>query len=286
MIFLNSNLRKEDHLKDINFSTNINNKPYVSIGILNLMPDLKGTEKDLIKVLDNPIINIKLDFLYLDSKKNDYVIKSYYNFKEIKEKFYDGIIITGAPLEHFKYNNIKYIKELKEFLDYTTTHSKTTLFLCWASEFALNYFYNINSLYSDNKLSGIYENYLINKTNITKGFDDYFNIPISRYKVILEDEILKESDLILVSKSNISGPSIIESKKDNRIFLTGHFEYNLYTLDNEYKRDLKKGIHTCIPYNYYKDNDIKNKPIYKWHAHATLIYHNWLYYYVYNLRKI
>ena len=159
---------------------------------------------------------------------------------------------------------------------------RSSLFLCWASEFGLQYFYGVNRYNLEEKLSGLYEHYIVKKTDLVKGFDDYFYIPQSRYCSIVESELGDIDNLILTSKSNISGPYIIESKDKRKVFLTGHAEYDLYTLDNEYKRDIKKGLNINIPCNYYKDNDSEKEPMYRWHATSTLLYHNWLYDYVYS----
>ncbi len=272
----------------VTFISNLNKSlPHVKVGILNLMPTLEDTERQLIEVLDTKLLQVELDFIYLNTKKADEDKQSYYekyytSFSEIKNTYYDGIIITGAPLEHIAYHDIDYFEELKEFFKYTKTNVKSTLFLCWASQFGLQYFYGINRYYLKEKLSGLYEHYIVKETNLTKGFNDYFLIPQSRYCSIIESEISKRSDLILTSKSNESGVYIVESKDKKRVFLTGHAEYDLYTLDKEYKRDINKGLNIKPPCNYYKNNDPNKGPLYSWHSTATLLYHNWLYYYVYS----
>ena len=286
-ILLKKDLNITKSLEDVNFITHLDkSKPYVKVGILNLMPTLEDTERDLIKVLDTKFLQVELDFIYLDTKKtnNDklaYYQKYYTSFSTIKNEKYDGMIITGAPLEHLSYKDIDYISELKEFFKYTKDHVRSSLFLCWASEFGLQYFYGVNRYNLEEKLSGLYEHYIVRETDLVKGFDDYFYIPQSRYCSIIESELGDIDDLILTSKSNISGPFIIEAKDKSKVFLTGHAEYALYTLDNEYKRDLKKGLNISIPCNYYKDNDSEKEPMYRWHATSILLYHNWLYNYVY-----
>lgn len=251
------------------------------------MPTLEDTERQLIEVLDTRLLQVELDFIYLDTKKADFEKKEYYQkyyrpFSEIKKEFYDGMIVTGAPLEHINYNNIDYIEELKEFFKYTKKHVKSTCFLCWASEFALQYFYGVNRYNLEEKLSGVYEHYIVKKTNLMKGMDDYFLVPQSRYCSIIEGEITEKKDLILTSKSNESGPYVVESIDGSKVFLTGHAEYDLYTLDGEYRRDINKGLKIKVPCNYYKEDDPSKEPIYSWHSTATIIYHNWLYYYVYH----
>jgi len=271
MIFLR---KKKEHIDK--------SKPYVKIGILNIMPDLRTTEQDLLKVLDIPFLQVEIDFIYLDSFTNDkdkikYLKKNYYAFKSITKREYDGIIITGAPLEHFKYSDISYIKEFNAFLEYTKTHAKNTLFLCWASEYALYYFYQVKSDYLNQKLSGLYPHYIVNKSLITTWFDNTFLVPISRYCVVRESDILENNELKLISKSNETGALLIENKEQSRLFMTGHFEYQKNTLELEYIRDFKINKQTLKPFNYYLNNHIN----YNWQAHQFLFYQNWLYYYVY-----
>ncbi len=286
-ILLSKKLEVQDKIKGVKFLSELNpKKSHVKVGILNLMPTLEDTERQLIEALDAPLLQVELDFIYLttknvDSEKLEYYKKYYYSFDEIKNEYYDGLIITGAPLEHLTYSDIDYIEELKEFFKYTKTHVHSTIFLCWASQFGLQYFYGINRYNLPEKLSGLYEHYIVKETNLTKGFNDYFLIPQSRYCSIIESEVIKRKDLILTCKSNESGVYIVESLDGKRIFLTGHAEYDQYTLDKEYKRDINKGLKIDAPCNYYKDNDPAKEPIYSWHATATLLYHNWLYYYVY-----
>lgn len=287
-IFLHRKLEVVDSLQGkIEFIDKIDeNRPHVKVGILNLMPTLEDTERQLIEVLDTRLLQVELDFIYLDTKKVEddkrkYFHQFYKSFEEIKEEHYDGIIVTGAPLEHLNYWDIDYFEELKEFFQYTKNHVTSTLFLCWASEFGLQYFYGVNRYQLKDKLSGVYEHYLVKKTDLVKGFNDYFFVPQSRYCSIIESELSDREDLILTSKSNESGVYIVEAKDKSKVFLTGHAEYELYTLDKEYRRDINKGLKINPPCNYYRDDDPNKEPVFMWKATATLIYHNWLYYYVY-----
>ena len=307
MLFLKTNIKGKKLLKDVKFIKKIDkNKPYVKLGILNLMPNLEDTERDLLQVLENPILQIEIDFIYLKESnnelKNSYLKNNYLLFYDIKNKDYDGFIVTGAPLEHFIYKDIIFNKELKEFLDYTKIHVKSTIFLCFASEIAITplpvhkskiflafilfaIFIVSSTKHSVSvkrhilpfKLSGLYNNYLINRTNLVKKFNDSFLVPVSRYYGINEKEILLNDNLILVSKGNISGAFIAESKDHKHIFITGHIEYQEKTLEEEYIRDLSKGLNPNIPVNYY----INNKINYNW-LFTTILYQNWLYYYVLN----
>lgn len=287
-IFLEKKLEVGDKIKtEVDFISKIDeSKPSVKVGILNLMPTLEDTERQLIVALDNPVLQVKLDFIYLDSKDNDkdkvaYFKKYYKSFSSIKNDNYDGMIVTGAPLEHLNYEDVNYILELKEFFKYTKSNVKSTIFLCWASQFGMQYFYGVNRFNLQAKVSGLYEHYVVTKTNLTKGFDDLFYIPQSRYCSLIEGDIVKCGELILTAKSNESGVYIVESRDGKRIFLTGHAEYDLWTLDKEYRRDINKGLDIEVPKNYYKDDNPDNSPVFKWQAHASLLYHNWLYYYVY-----
>ncbi len=287
-ILLNKKLEVVDKIKDdVDFIQNIdNNRPHVKVGILNLMPTLEDTERQLLLALENPILQVEIDFIYLDTKnmdedKTEYFKKYYKSFTDIKSDNYDGIIITGAPLEHIPYKDVQYIEELKEFFKYTKTNVRSTIFLCWASQFGIQYFYGVNRYNLPAKLSGLYEHYIVQESNLVKGFDDKFFIPQSRYCSLVEDDIIKIKELSLASKSNESGVYIVESKDGKRIFLTGHAEYDIDTLDKEYRRDINKGLDIDVPKNYYYNDDPNLEPIHKWRAHATLLYHNWLYYYVY-----
>lgn len=287
-IFLRKDLEIKEKIKDqVDFIEKLDlNSPHVKVCILNLMPTLEDTERQLIVALDNPVVQVELDFIYLDSKnkteeKTEYFKKYYTSFKDIKDKYYDGVMVTGAPLEHLNYSSVDYIEELKEFFKYTKTNVKSTIFLCWASQFGMQYFYGVNRMNLPNKLSGLYEHYILHETNLVKGFDDIFFIPQSRYCSLIENDIMTCDDLILTSKSNDAGVYIVESRDGSKIFLTGHAEYDVLTLDKEYRRDINKGLDILPPKNYYKDDNPDNAPIYKWHSHATLLYHNWIYYYVY-----
>ena len=260
-------------------------KRIVNIGILNLMPTVKETEKQLIKVLENEKVDVKIDFIYLSSKnynkeKFKYIKKNYKSFSSIKDKYYDGIIITGAPLEHLDYEDVEYIDELKEFIDYSEKYSKSIIYLCWASQFGLKYLYNVDKYDLESKISGVYKHYIVNNTDLVKDMKEEFYVPQSRYCSINSLDVLNNKDLILVSKSLDSGIYIVESKDKKNIFFTGHAEYDLWTLDKEYHRDIDRGINPSIPKNYYKEDNPVNSPLYKWKYVGDKIYHNWIYYYL------
>lgn len=282
-IFLDKKLNVCDYLKEVNFIPILDkNKPYKTVGILNLMPDLEKTEKDILKLLDVPFMQIEVKFIYLNNFTNNplkkhYLETFYHKFNDIKCENFDGMIITGAPLEHLEYEDIFYKKELDSFILYTKKHVKTTLTLCWASFYLLDYLYGIKKNVLATKLSGLYSHYIVNERNIVKGFDEYFLVPQSRYCGIKEEDVLLNKNLTLVSKSNISGAFIITSNDNKYVFVTGHLEYDKYTLEKEYLRDLNLQLKINKPINYYDNNNyIKDA----WRSHATLLYHNWLMYYV------
>lgn len=282
-IFMQRKLRVCDDLKEINWIKNLSkNKPHIKIGILNIMPNLEDTEKDLLRVLDMPYIQVEIVFLYLkdftkDRDKKKYLETYYQEFNNMKDEYFDGLIITGAPLEHFSNEDIHYQESLNLFIEYMNTHSKTILSLCWASEYLIEYLYGIKKHKLPNKLSGLYKHYIVNKREIIKGFDEYFLVPQSRYCGLNEEEILLNKELVLISKSNESGVFIVSSKDNKYLFVTGHLEYEKNTLDKEYLRDLNLKIRTLKPLNYY---DELGRIHDNWRAHATLLYHNWLMYYV------
>lgn len=282
-IFLHKKLRICENLKEINWIEKIDKtKPHIKIGVLNIMPSLEDTERDLLKVLDIPYIQVEIDFLYLsdftnDPEKKSYLETYYRDFESIKEENFDGMIITGAPLEHFEYEDIHYQNSLNEFIEYTKTHVKRILSLCWASEYIIDYLYGIKKHNLPSKLSGVYRHYIVNPEEIIKGFDEYFLVPQSRYCGLNEEEILLNKNLTLISKSNESGVFIVSSKNKKYIFVTGHLEYEKNTLELEYLRDLNLKIKLAKPVNYYDElGRIEDS----WRAHATLLYHNFLMYYV------
>ena len=290
-IYLKKDLPIKNELPEINFVSNLaQEKLVLKIGILNLMPNLERTEYQLIKALDNPKITLELDFIYLDSKKTNpdkvaYYQKYYSSFSSIKNTKYDGMIITGAPLEHIPYASITYIHELKSFFNYTKTNVKSTLFLCWAAEYGLQYFYGVNRYYLQTKASGLYKHYTVSKSLITKGLENSYYIPISRYCSLMENEIINNKSLILTSKSDLTGPYIIEAVDGSKVFLTGHAEYEKNTLKEEYERDIKKGLAVNVPANYFPNDDATQEPSYIWHHAKMTIYHNWIYYYVYSSNR-
>ena len=259
----------------------------LKIAILNLMPLKIETETQILRLLSNTPLQIEIDLVTTSSYvgKNtptDHLLSFYKTFDEIKENKYDGVIITGAPVELLEYEEVEYFDELKEIMDWTKTNSFSTFHICWGAQAGLYHHYGIKKYKLEEKLSGIfYHNRLSFDHPLTRGFDDRFLIPHSRYTEIRKEDILKNKELILLAEGEKSGVCLVASRDGRMAFITGHGEYDAITLLNEYERDLKKGLNPRIPENYFPNNNPKEKPIKTWRSHAHLLFLNWLNYFVY-----
>ncbi len=263
----------------------------IEIAILNLMPTKIVTETQLMRLLSNSPLQINITLVGTESYtgKNtplEHLHKFYKPFSQIKNKKFDGMIITGAPVEHLEFEDVDYWEELKEIFEFTKTNSTSTIFICWGAQAALHYFYNINKYPLDKKLFGIYKH---KKTTdhewLLKGIDDEFLMPHSRHTTVKVNDIVNNDKLELLSYSNKAGASIVKSKDNKFIFIMGHAEYDRETLKLEYERDLNKGLNIQEPYNYFKNGykNGKGEIIKSWSSSANLIYVNWLNYYVYQI---
>jgi homoserine O-succinyltransferase len=257
------------------------------IVVLNLMPLKITTETDLVRLLSNTPLQIELSFMKLKShtSKNTPIehMKAFYrDFDLIKDEKYDGMIITGAPVEQMSYEEVNYWNEVTTIFDWARTHVTSTLYICWAAQAGLYHFYGIPKYQLDKKMFGIFKHHLLQpKLSIFRGFDDEFYVPHSRHTEIRREDILKVKDLELLSESDESGVYMVMARNGREFFITGHSEYSPNTLDTEYKRDLGKGLDIDIPKNYYRDDNPDNEPLVRWRAHANLLFSNWLNYYVY-----
>ncbi len=255
--------------------------------ILNLMPTKVATETQLLRALSNTPLQIEFDLLKTatHTSKNtsaEHLDSFYKDFADIKNRKYDGMIITGAPVETFEFKSVDYWDELCEIMAWTKTNVFSTFHICWGAQAALHYHYGISKMQLDNKLFGVFLHKNLNpKCPLLRGFDDVFYAPHSRHTEISEDEILKVPELEILSSSRETGPYIILGNGGRQIFVTGHPEYDAGTLGNEYTRDLDRNIPIDIPKNYYKNDDPSLLPVVTWRAHAHLLYTNWLNYYVY-----
>ena len=259
----------------------------LNILILNLMPTKIVTETQLLRKLSNSPLQVNAEFLqtasYVSQHTDSNHLDTFYRtFDEVKDKKYDGMIITGAPLENFDYEDVAYWKELCDIMDWTNTHVHCTYFLCWGAYAAFYYYYGINKIHLKEKLSGIYPHYVCKKTSpLFRGFDDIFYAPQSRGITVSKEDIEAIDELELMAYSDEAGVTIVKTKDSRRFFVTCHAEYDNNTLALEYKRDYDKGMNPNIPANYFPDDDPTKTPIVNWRSTGQLLYTNWLNYYVY-----
>lgn len=259
----------------------------LKIVILNLMPMKITTETDLIRLLSNSPLQIEIDFLKLKShtSKNtpiEHLMAFYKTFEKIKKGKYDGMIITGAPVEHMEFEAVDYWSEITEILDWAKHNVTSTLFICWAAQAGLYHYYGIPKYQMDKKMFGVFKHTVLDPKNpIFRGFDDEFFVPHSRHTEVRKKDIEKVPELSILSESKDSGVYIIMGRNGREFFITGHSEYSRYTLHDEYIRDLKKGLNIDMPVNYYEDNDPQKAPVIRWKSHANLLFTNWLNYFVY-----
>lgn len=257
------------------------------IVVLNLMPLKITTETDLIRILSNSPLQLEIQFMKVKAhtSKNTPIehMKAFYrDFELMRNEKFDGMIITGAPVEHLDYHEVTYWDEISEIFAWARTHVTSTMYICWAAQAGLYYHYGVPKYPLPQKMFGIFPQYMSDNTlPIFRGFDDVFYMPHSRHTEIRKDDILKVPELTLIAESPMSGVSIVMAREGREIFITGHSEYSPNTLDTEYKRDLGKGLPIQKPYNYYKNDDPAQGPLVTWRAHGNLMFQNWLNYYVY-----
>ncbi len=257
------------------------------IAFLNLMPIKITTETDLIRVLSNSPLQVELDFIKLKShtSKNtpiEHMQAFYIDFEEIKKHKYDGLIVTGAPVEQMDFEEVTYWDELKEIFDWAKTHVTSSFFICWSAQAAMYHYYGIPKYDLPKKMFGVFEHTLDHPQNpVFRGFDDVFYVPHSRHTEVRRKDIEKVKELTILSDSDEAGVYMAMARGGREFFVTGHSEYSPNTLDTEYKRDVAKGLPIEIPRNYYLDNDPSKRPVVRWRSHATLLFTNWLNYFVY-----
>ena len=255
--------------------------------ILNLMPLKTATETGLLRALSNTPLQIEVDLLQTVSHvpKNtsqDYLDTFYKTFDEVKDEKYDGMIITGAPVENLPFEEVKYWDELCKIMEWTKTNVFSTLHICWGAQAGLYYHYGINKHSLPAKKFGIFEHYsLIKNEPLLRGFDDRFNVPHSRHTEVLVNDILAHPGLSLLATSDEAGAHIVSAKDGRQVFMFGHPEYECDTLQKEYERDFNKGLAIEIPKHYFPNDDASKRPLLTWGSHAQLFYTNWLNYYVY-----
>lgn len=259
----------------------------LQILILNLMPIKEDTETQLLRALSNTPLQVDCTFLMLSThtSKNtsaSHLNKFYLTFDEIKRKKYDGLIITGAPVEHLEYEEVNYWEELKMIMEWSKTHAHSTLHICWGAQAGLYYHYGIPKYPREKKLSGVYRHKILNrKIPLVRSMDDYVMAPHSRNTEVRRSDIEKNPELIVAAESPEAGVFLALNRSGSQIFVQGHPEYDRMTLNNEYHRDLKKGINPEVPCNYYENNDPFHIPVLNWRNTSNTLYANWLNFYVY-----
>jgi homoserine O-succinyltransferase len=261
----------------------------LKIIILNLMPVKQTTETQLIRMLSNNPLQIEIELLHIASHvskntKEEHLRTFYKGFDEIKEHKFDGMIITGAPIEHLEFEEVTYWDEIREIMDWTAHHVTSTLFICWAAQAGLYHFYNVPKYKLPAKLFGVFNHKVLNsKIPLVRGFDDVFMAPHSRYTEVRREDIEKIPELTIVAESDDAGIHVVAASEGRRIFVTGHFEYDSHTLHTEYIRDINKGMDISVPKNYFLNDDPDKHPLVTWRSHANLFFSNWLNYYVYQM---
>ena len=286
---VNGILRKEkiQILEELENANSIDkNDKILEVAILNLMPLKEDTELQLLRKLSTSGKNIKITFVKVSSYISkttapEHLQRFYSTFEEIKNKYFDGLIITGAPVEQMEFEEVDYWKELEKIMDWSETHAKSTLHICWGAQAGLYYHYGIDKHLIPNKMFGVFEHKIDDKNSkILSGFEEGFKAPHSRHTTVYKEDIEKVPELEVVSESDKAGVFIVENREKRQLFVTGHLEYAVDTLDKEYKRDLSKGLKIDMPENYYQDNNPEESPVFSWKENGDRIYSNWVNYYL------
>jgi homoserine O-succinyltransferase len=259
----------------------------LKIAILNLMPTKITTEVQLLRLIGNTSLQVEIELLHPKThmSKNiseEYLMNFYKTFDEVKDQKFDGLIITGAPVEQMDFEEVNYWEELKEIMEWSMHNVYSTLHICWGAQAGLYYHYNIPKHALENKMFGVFPHKVLKKNmKILRGFDDEFFVPHSRHTEVKREDIEKVDALNILAESEESGVYMVTAKRGRQIFVTGHSEYDSLTLKSEYDRDINKGLNINVPNNYFPQDDPKKDPIVKWRGHANLLFSNWLNYYVY-----
>lgn len=261
----------------------------LEIVILNLMPKKEETETQLLRVLGNTPLQINVQFIHTKSHVSKNTSKShletfYKTFDDIKDKRFDGMIVTGAPVETMEFEEVDYWQELCEIFEWSKTHVTSTFHICWAAQAALYYHYNIPKVPTEKKVFGVFKHHVISEKRhkiLLRGFDDEFWVPHSRHTAVRAEDVARVAALEVLAASDEAGVYIITDKNERRFFITGHSEYDPLTLKQEYERDRAKGMDIDVPKNYFPCDDPTREPVALWRSHANLLYSNWLNYFVY-----
>jgi len=261
----------------------------LKILLLNLMPLKMVTEADLIRSLSNTPLQVELDLMYMDEHESkntprEHMEVFYKTFDQVEDQKYDGLIITGAPVEMIDFEEVDYWESLCRVMEWSKTNVTNTLHICWGSQAGLYYHFGIQKYPLKKKAFGVFDHNITDrKVPLVRGFDDVFPAPHSRYTENRLEDIRNHPGLKLIAWSEKVGSNIVMSKDEKQIFVSGHLEYNPHTLKQEYERDIQKGIEIELPENYFRDDNPANDPVIRWRAHANLLFSNWLNYYVYQI---
>lgn len=261
----------------------------LKIAVVNIMPKKQDTEFQLLRLLSNTPLQTDVTFVRLvthnyKNTSDEYLKEYYHTFNEIRKSHFDGLIITGAPVENLEYEQVDYWSELVEIMEWSKSHVTSAFYICWAAQAGLYHHYGIKKYPLENKLSGIYPHRITKKNALlTRGFDDVFFAPHSRYTGIKTEDINCVPELEILALSEIAGAYIVATRNGKQIFVNGHPEYERDTLEKEYRRDLNKKINPAVPYGYFPHNNPDNSPIANWFSHSNLLFYNWLNYYVYQM---
>jgi homoserine O-succinyltransferase len=259
----------------------------ISIAIVNLMPLKENTELQILRSLSNTPLQVDVSFIKPKTHESthtsvSHLNKFYQTFDEIKGQNYDGLIITGAPVEQMKFEDVDYWEEICAIMEWSKTHVTSTLHLCWGAQAALYYHYGIPKYELDQKMFGVYRHHVMNrKIPLVRGFDDYFYAPHSRHTQVRTEDIEAQEELTILAESKEAGVFLAINQTGSQIFVMGHPEYDRLTLHNEYVRDRDKGLPITLPVNYYPDDDPTQRPMLQWRSHGNILYANFLNYYVY-----
>ena len=259
----------------------------LKILILNLMPTKVDTETQLSRLLGNTPLQVEIELIHTSTHKSknvseEHLLAFYKEFSDVKDRYFDGLIITGAPVEKMEFEDVEYWDELVEIMEWSKTHVHSTLHICWGAQAGLYYHFGIQKQLMDEKLSGVYPHTVDYKRSILfRGFDEVFYVPHSRYTTVRREDIEKTPLLKILASSEEAGVYAVITPGGKQVFLTGHSEYDANTLEKEYLRDKALGINPNVPKNYYPGDDDTKPPMLTWRAHATLLFTNWLNYFVY-----
>lgn len=258
----------------------------LKLAIVNLMPTKIVTETQLLRLISNTALQVEVDLIRMTSHTSKNVSEEhlqtfYKDFEDIKHNKYDGLVVTGAPVEQMSFQEVHYWEELKDIFDFADKNAFSSLFICWGAQAALYHYYGIPKYQLSEKRFGVFEHEVLCKRQIVRGFDDVFYAPHSRHTEFRAGDVAKVEELEIIAQSQEAGVYLVASKDGHRVFVSGHCEYDPLTLDAEYKRDKGQGKDIAVPKNYYPNDDPSCTPIVRWRSHGNLLFSNWLNYYVY-----